>query len=278
MKASTNSVNGLWQISVPSRSGGSGPGITFQVRTPGRCARYRDRSARNQMFAARARSSGPSTVSPAWPRTRLRAPSAPTTYCDRTVSVASPSRSPDDAGDAVLVLREAGELPSEPDVGARVPGGPQEHRFQHGLRAVRHRLGAGRAVVGGPHGAGPPRFRPGDLQARQGGHPQVAGHQVLRRGDRVEPVADPQVPEDLDGALVDDVRARRVGGAPVPLDDQMFYPVPRQGGGQGQPGGPGPDDQHGHLDSLWTGNRHGPPPPRGITRRVVPRFSRQLTR
>ena len=93
MKASTNSVNGLWQISVPSRSGGSGPGITFQVRTPGRYARYRDKSARNQMFAARARSSGPSTVSPAWPRTRLRAPSAPTTYCDRTVSVASPSRS-----------------------------------------------------------------------------------------------------------------------------------------------------------------------------------------
>jgi len=26
MKASTNSVNGLWQISVPSRNGGSGPG------------------------------------------------------------------------------------------------------------------------------------------------------------------------------------------------------------------------------------------------------------
>jgi hypothetical protein len=93
MKASTNSVNGLWQISVPSRSGGSGPGITFQVRTPGRYARYGDRSARNQMFAARARSSGPSTVSPAWPRTRLRAPSAPTTYWDRTVSVACPSRS-----------------------------------------------------------------------------------------------------------------------------------------------------------------------------------------
>jgi hypothetical protein len=85
-------VNGLWQISVPSRSGGSGPGITFQDRTPGRYARYQDKSARNQMFAARARSSGPSTVSPAWPRTRLRAPSAPTTHWDRTVSVASPRR------------------------------------------------------------------------------------------------------------------------------------------------------------------------------------------
>ena len=127
----------------------------------------------------------------------------------------------DDAGDAVLILREAGELPPEPDVGAHVPGGRQQHRFQHGLRAVRHRLGTGRAVVGGPLGAGPPRFRSGDLQARQRGHPQVVGHQVLRRGDRVEPVADPQVPEDLDRALVDDVRARRVGGASVPLDDQM---------------------------------------------------------
>ena len=72
---------------------------------------------------------------------------------------------------------------------------------------------------------------------------------MLRRGDRVEPVADPQVPEDLDRALVDDVRARRVGGVPVPLDEKMPDAVPRQGGGQGQPGRPGPDDQHGYLDS-----------------------------
>ena len=156
----------------------------------------------------------------------------------------------DDAGDAILILREVSELPPEPDVGAEVPGGPEEHRFQHGLRAVRHRLGTRHPVVGGPLGAGPPRFRSGDLQAGQGGHPQVVGHQVLRRGDRVEPVADPQMPEDLDGALVDDVRARRVGGAPVPLDEKMPHPVPRQGDGQGQPGRPGPDDQHGHLDSL----------------------------
>ena len=64
----------------------------------------------------------------------------------------------DDAGDAVLVLREVNELPPEPDVGAHVPGGRQQHRFQHGLRAVRHRLRTCRAVVGGPLGAGSPRF------------------------------------------------------------------------------------------------------------------------
>jgi hypothetical protein len=58
------------------------------------------------------------------------------------------------------------------------------------------------------------------------------------------------MPEDLDGALVDDVRARRVGRAPVPLDDQVPYAVPRQGDGQGQSGRPGPDDEHGHLNSL----------------------------
>jgi hypothetical protein len=34
------------------------------------------------------------------------------------------------------------------------------------------------------------------------------------------------MPEDLDGALVDDVGARRVGGIPVPLDEKMPYPVP----------------------------------------------------
>ncbi len=185
---------------------------------------------------------------------------------------------PDDAGDPILALREAGELPPEPDVSARVPCRPQEHRFQHGLRAVRHRLRTRHPVVGDPLGAGPPRFRSHDLQAGQSSDPQVVGHQVLRRGDRVEPVADPQVPEDLDGALVDDVGARRVGGSPVPLDDQMAYPVPRQRDRQGQPGGAGPDDQDGHLDSLCTWNRHRPPPPRGITRRVVPRFSGQLTR
>src|SRR5580658_4407263 len=79
------------------------------------------------------------------------------------------------------------------------------------------------------------------------------------------------MPEDLDRALVDDVGARRVGGATVPLDDKMAYAVPRQGDGQGQPGRPGPDDQDRHFDGLWTGNRHRPPPPRGITRRrVVP--------
>jgi hypothetical protein len=38
-RLSTNSVKGLWQMRVPSRSGGSGPGITFQVSTPGRCAK-----------------------------------------------------------------------------------------------------------------------------------------------------------------------------------------------------------------------------------------------
>jgi hypothetical protein len=156
----------------------------------------------------------------------------------------------DDAGDAIAILCEADELPPEPDVGAHVPRRRQEHRFQHGLRAVRHRLRARRAVVGGPLGAGPPRFRSGDLQARQGRHPQVAGHQVLRRGDRVEPVADAQVPEDLDGALVDDVRARRVGRAPVPFDDQMSHAIPRQGHGQGQSGRPGPHDQHGHLNRF----------------------------
>jgi hypothetical protein len=73
---------------------------------------------------------------------------------------------------------------------------------------------------------------------------------VLRRGDRVEPVTEPQVPEDLDRALVDDVGARRVGGAPVPLDDKMPHAVPRQGDGQGQSGRPGADDQDGYLDSL----------------------------
>ena len=146
----------------------------------------------------------------------------------------------DDAGDAVLVLREADELPPEPDVSAHVPCRRQEHRFQHGLRAVRHRLRTRRAVVGGPLGAGPPRFRSGDLQARQGGHPQVVGHQVLRRGDRVEPVADPQMPEDLDGALVDDVRARRVGRAPVPLDDQMSTPYRDKATDKASPAGPAP--------------------------------------
>src|SRR5580693_2877998 len=64
----------------------------------------------------------------------------------------------DDAGNAALVWGEADELPPEPDVGASVPGGAQQHWFQHGLRAVRHRLGTGHPVVGGPLGAGPPRF------------------------------------------------------------------------------------------------------------------------
>ena len=50
--------------------------------------------------------------------------------------------------------------------------------------------------------------------------------------------------------------ARRVGGAPVPLDEKMPHSVPRQGGGQGQAGRPRPDDQHGHLNHGHLNHGH----------------------
>jgi hypothetical protein len=96
---------------------------------------------------------------------------------------------------------------------------------------------------------------------------------VLRRGDRVEPVADAQVPEDLDGALVDDVRARRVGRAPVPFDDQMSPPYRDRATDKASPAGPAPTISTGTstasepgIDMAASASGHHPPGDAGLLR------------
>jgi len=67
-------------------------------------------------------------------RTPLRAPSAATTYSARS------GRPPQVRDDPVGVLGEAGERGAEPHVGARVPGGRAQDRFEHVLRDEAGRL------------------------------------------------------------------------------------------------------------------------------------------
>jgi len=58
----------------------------------------------------------------------------------------------------------------------------------------------------------------------------------------VEAIAHAQMPEDLNRALVDDVRARRMRRAVVAFHEQVLDAVTRKRQRQGQPGGPGTDD------------------------------------
>ncbi len=118
----------------------------------------------------------------------------------------------DHAGDAVGVLVQFDELGLKLDVGAGFTGGGQQHRFEHRLRAVGHRLRAGKEVLGGSVRPAAPGLRPRHLGIGQRRVPEIIGHRRLRNRHLMELLTDPQSPENLHRALIDDVRARRVRG------------------------------------------------------------------
>ena len=158
--------------------------------------------------------------------------------------------------DAVGVLGEGEELVAEPDVGFRpLPGRLEQHRFEHRLRAIDHRAGAGPAVVRRPVRAAAPGVEPRHLQAGQAGVPHVVGHQLVRGGDGVQAVLEAHVPEDLHRALVHDVGPGRVRRARVLLGQEVAHAVAGQQVGGGEPGRARSHDQHrdvdvGHHDSF----------------------------
>ncbi len=158
-----------------------------------------------------------------------------------------PPRTPvgDRRRDAVLVLFEGDELVAEaqlPD--ARLLDGLHEDRFQQVLRQIAHRGGAGRPVLPHPVGAVAVGVDAGHFRPGEGGHEHVVGHGLA--GHRAGPhaVLDAEVAQDLAGALVDQVRPRRVGGAEVAVHQQVAYSVAREGQGSGQAGGPAAGDEH----------------------------------
>jgi len=246
-----------WQIKrAEPEQGGKRPGITFRSGPrPGRPGTGTNPRG-NQMFAARARSSGPSTVNPAWPRgPGCRAPSAPTTYWTRTVSV----------GLSVTLADDAGEHP-RPDLAPRADETPTRNlmsapmsraRPPGSIGSKRGSAGSSPSAPGSPRGRsaarsalGPPRFPIGpDLQA-PASVVTPTGCLAIRCCGRGEPRGNrsliPRCRKISNGALVDDVRTRRCEAVPpgaVRRPDVPRRTADKATEPKASPAGPAPDDQ-----------------------------------
>ena len=162
-----------------------------------------------------------------------RAPSAPTRNRARWVKIGVRDPVVQGHGDAVGVLGVAEVLGVEGDLRAALGGVGDQHRLHQRLRHVQHGAGAALQVVTAPVVAGAPGLQPGDLGAAEAGGEQGVPHLLPRGGLQFGGLLDAQVPQHLDGPLVDDVRP---GGVrhPVPLGHHVHpHPV----GGQRQRGG-----------------------------------------
>ena len=134
---------------------------------------------------------------------------------------------------AVGVLGVAEVFGVEGNLRAALGGVGDQHRLHQRLRHIEHGAGAALQVVTAPVVAGAPGLQPGDLGAAEAGGEQGVPHLLPRGGLQFGGLLDAQVPQDLHGPLVDDVRP---GGVrhPVPLGHHVHpHPV----GGQRQRGG-----------------------------------------
>ena len=152
--------------------------------------------------------------------------------------------------DMVVVLGQPQVLGVEADPRAALGGVADQDRLQQRLGQVAVRAGAGQRVVGLPRRMGAPGAHAPDLIARQAGAEHGVPHQVLRGPVGRDVVLDPQVAEDLHGALVGDVGA---GGVrrPAVLGDHDVLDAER---GQRQRGGrarrPCAHDEHVGVDRV----------------------------
>ncbi|ONK15974.1 hypothetical protein STBA_68240 [Streptomyces sp. MP131-18] len=155
----------------------------------------------------------------------------------------------DDRRDAVLVLLQGDELVPEAQLSdTRLLDGRHEDRFQQVLGQVAQRAWAGCPVRPDPVRTVAVGVDPGHLRPGEGGHEHVVGHGLAGHRAGQDAVLDAQVAQDLAGALVDQVRPRRVGGAEVAVHQQVAHPVAGQGQGRGQARGPAAGDEHRHPD------------------------------
>src|SRR4051794_4870318 len=207
------------------------------------------------MFMLPATSICPSIGSPTSRATALRPPSAPITYLrpDHVLRSADPVAHPD--VDGVVVLHEAEVLGVEPDPAAALRRMPDQQLLQQRLRQVAVHRGAGQPVVGLAGRVRAPGADPADLVAREAGAEHGVAHELVRRAAGDDLVLDAEVPEDLDGPLVGDVRPRGVGRPPVLRDDEVLDPVggeQQRGRGAGRPAA---DDEDVGLEDV--GGRAG---------------------
>jgi hypothetical protein len=90
-----------------------------------------------------------------------------------------------------------------------------------------------------------PALHPADLLAGKAFAEHVLAHQVLVRAEHVGLVLDlpAQIPQHFHGALVGDVRARRIGQPAVAVDRHVLDPVGRQQRRRRRTGRAGANDQ-----------------------------------
>ncbi len=119
----------------------------------------------------------------------------------------------DPDGDGVGVLAQRDHFVVEPDVGAEVAGVLEHDRLEDVLGDVAHLARARGPVLADPVVAGAPRHHPRQLAPGERGREDLLPHEVVRKGSGHDAFLDAEVPQDLDGPLVGDVRPRRVRGA-----------------------------------------------------------------
>ena len=142
----------------------------------------------------------------------------------------------------------------EPDPAAARRRVPDDDRLEQRLREVAVLRRAGHRVVGLAGGMRAPGADAADLVAGQAGAEDRVAHQLVRRRLGPDVRLDAEVAEDLDGALVGDVRPRGVRRPPVLGDDHVVDAV----GGQAQRGAAAgraaADDQDVGLEVLVLGH------------------------
>jgi hypothetical protein len=99
-----------------------------------------------------------------------------------------------------------------------------------------------------------PAFHPADLLARKAFAEDVLAHQILMGGEQVGLVLDllAEIAQHLHGALVGDMRARRVGKPAVAVHRHVLDAVARQQRRRGRSRRAGADDQNVGLISAMS--------------------------
>jgi hypothetical protein len=129
-------------------------------------------------------------------------------------------------------------------------GGLEQERLHEGLRQIVHHRRRGKQMLGLRHGVVAPAFHAADLFARKAFAEDVLAHQVLMRGEHIGLVLDlvAEIAQHLHGALVGDVRARRVGKPAIAVHRHVLDAVGRQQRRRGRARRAGADDENVRCD------------------------------
>jgi hypothetical protein len=148
-------------------------------------------------------------------------------------------------GHAVRILHMAQIFCRHPGLGAARTGGLEQERLHEGLRQVDHHRRRRQLMLGPGERMIAPALHPADLFACKALAEHVLAHQILVRAEHIGLGLDllAQIPQHFHGALVGNVRARRVGQPAVAVHRHVLYAVGRQQRRRGRSGRAGANDQ-----------------------------------